>query len=115
MILSLFITAFYTTYRLSIMDDDIFWFDISLDFIFGSVYLNNHILAFDIIVNFLTSFYDNNNNLQTSFKRIAKNYFQGWLFIDILSVLPFYIIGNNWELLEILELFRFTRSIRIQK
>lgn len=43
----------------------------------------------DIIVNFLSSFYDSNNQLIFRFKDIFIKYLQGWFFIDLLSVLPF--------------------------
>ena len=61
-------------------------FNLSLDIVF----------AIDIIVTFLSSFYDDDYHLIDELRPIAINYIRGWFVIDLLAIVPFDIIlsGN---------------------
>jgi hypothetical protein len=45
-------------------------------------------LVLDIFLTFLTSYYDEYNQLKTRFKEIAYNYLSGWFFVDLASSVP---------------------------
>lgn len=55
------------------------WINVILDSIFG----------IDIIVVFLTAYYDDDFNLVESLRTIAANYIRGWFTVDLLAILPF--------------------------
>jgi hypothetical protein len=57
-----------------------FWlyFDLSIDIFF----------FFDVIINFLSAYEDQNGDLVTDLKPIAKNYLKSWFVIDITSCIP---------------------------
>ena len=79
-----------TPFRLSFIetDDDLsmFIFDIFVDICFG----------IDIIMNFLTAYYDNKKEeLVKSFKKIFIHYIKGWLIIDILAFFPLEAITDS--------------------
>ena len=82
LILMLLLTAVITPIRLCLIDDEDVesWYpwDVIFDIFF----------SMDIIVNFLSAFYDSNNQLVFRFKDIIVKYLLGWFFIDIISILP---------------------------
>lgn len=45
-------------------------------------------IGFDILVTFVTAYYDNNHVLQRKLSQIARHYVRGWFVIDVCSVLP---------------------------
>lgn len=47
------------------------------------------IFSIDIFLNFLTAYFDNEENLIVNKKKIAINYLTGWFLLDFLSTLPF--------------------------
>ena len=47
------------------------------------------IFFIDIILNFLTAYFDNEDNLIVDKKKIVINYLTGWFLLDLLSTLPF--------------------------
>jgi len=55
---------------------------IAIDFLFLS----------DIIVIFNTAFYNDEMEIITCKKMIAKNYISGWFTVDLLAIIPFDII-----------------------
>jgi hypothetical protein len=46
----------------------------------------------DIIINFLSAYYDENLVIIDNYKDIAINYLMGWFFIDFITVIPFDVI-----------------------
>jgi hypothetical protein len=46
------------------------------------------IFMLDIVINFLTPIEDDSGDYIINFKAIAKNYLQGWFWIDLLSCFP---------------------------
>jgi len=44
--------------------------------------------AFDIVFNFFTPFFDDNEELIIGFKEISFHYILGWFFLDILATAP---------------------------
>lgn len=63
-----------------IEDQSLGWeiIDKSFDVIFG----------LDMIITFVSGYYDEDNNLVISHKEIALSYFSGWFFIDFLAIFP---------------------------
>ena len=57
-------------------------FNMTLDIIF----------AIDIIIVFLSSFYDDEFHLIDELRPIAVNYIRGWFIIDFVAIIPFDII-----------------------
>ena len=69
-------------YRVSFKEfDDINW--IIIDTLFDLFFL------FDIVLNFLTAFIDEDGKLVYKYKKIAKAYIRGTFFIDFISIIPF--------------------------
>jgi hypothetical protein len=62
---------------------------------------------------FLTAFYDKNQNLQTSYSAIIRNYLRGWFLVDVLSVMPFEMIGDTVSGPTYNRLFRLLRLPRL--
>ena len=49
----------------------------------------NLFFLFDIVLNFLTAFIDEDGKLVYKYKKIAKAYIRGTFFIDFISIIPF--------------------------
>ena len=102
-------------YRISFINesdqDEWVIFDFLCDTMFGV----------DIVINFITAFYNLKNELVTNFKLIAQNYLWGWFIIDSLAFIPlsdiFQGISTNAtiinKLMRILRLPRLYRLIKI--
>lgn len=58
-------------------------------------YIVNILFILDMFVTMNSSFYDSNNQIVQSRRKIIKNYIQGWFFIDLLAAFPFEILENN--------------------
>jgi len=43
----------------------------------------------DIFINFISAYFDKEDNLEVNKKVIAKKYLKGWFALDFISVLPF--------------------------
>ena len=78
----------------------------------------------DIILNFFSPYYDTEDNLIISRKKIIVNYLTGWFFTDTLGIIPFDLIfetnryGNLIRIVRLPKLLRFikmTKFIRILK
>ena len=71
--------SIYLPYRLAFIVEPelgLIIMEIIIDLLFG----------LDIIINFFTAFYDNQNNLITKKTEIAKNYLKTWFLIDLISM-----------------------------
>ena len=62
---------------------DLFWFELCIDFLF----------FFDILITLNTAILNDSGYVETSRTRIFQNYLCGMLLIDILAILPFYLIS----------------------
>lgn len=58
-------------------------------------YIVNILFILDMFVTMNSSFYDSNNQIVQSRRKIIKNYLQGWFFIDLLAAFPFEILENS--------------------
>ena len=69
----------------------------------------------DLILNFLQSYkHPDTNNIVIDLKQIAKNYvFNGWFFIDFVSVFPFEDIFPSGSMTKLFRLFRLPRLIKL--
>jgi len=72
-------TAILTPYRVSFIEDGNQTFEI-IEIIFDVGF------GIDIIVNFISAYYDPRYGLITDFKSIAKNYLKGWFWVDIVAM-----------------------------
>lgn len=112
-------TCLVTPYRvafLSSVDNTQAWYMID--------WVTDSIFWFDILVNFLSAYYDNNDNLIVEKRTIVCNYLSGWFFPDVVGVLPFdYILnvtryGNLVRVAKLPRLYklvRMTKMIRVLK
>ena len=50
------------------------------------------IFGIDILVNFMTSYYDDDFKLIDDRKTIAKKYLGGWFLPDLIAIFPFELI-----------------------
>ena len=80
----------------------------------------NIFFGIDIVINFLTPYYEDNGELQFSSSQIALNYCKGFFFIDFVSSIPFSIItgGNSGganKLLRIMKIPRLIKMIKLTK
>lgn len=71
----------------------------------------------DIIINFFSAYYDNEENLITDKKVIAKNYLKGWFFIDLVTSIPldFIIDSQAANINSIVKVSRLPRLYKIFK
>jgi hypothetical protein len=100
-----------------------FYYDVSYQFQIINVCID-FIFICDVIFNFLTPYQDKEGNLVTDLKQIAIRYLSSWLLLDLLSSLPFDIIGvyisysglNNIEYSSKLQsLLRISKIMRLGK
>ena len=74
-------TATITPFRLALVEEEtIDWFVIGL--IIDGLFFS------DVIVNCFLCYYDSDNNIITSHKKIFLNYLTGWMLLDILACIP---------------------------
>ena len=50
--------------------------------------------AADVVINFRTSFYDDDHQIVLSAKVVARRYSEGWFVWDLVATLPYHIIGT---------------------
>jgi hypothetical protein len=83
----------------------------------------NYFFMFDVLVNLMSAYYDQDNLLVTNNIYIAKNYMRGWMIVDIISVIPFSDImeesnsqyNNLIRLMRLPRLYRLIRVLRLIK
>jgi Ion transport protein len=72
-------TALYTPFRVAFVEDDTDLTTI-IDMIFTVGF------GIDMILNFITAYFDPKNGLVTSYKLIAKEYLKWWFWIDFVAM-----------------------------
>lgn len=76
-------TATVLPYRISFLNDEdkTFWdvFDIVFDTLFW----------FDLVINFVSAYYDEEGKLVRTRREVMLNYLRGWFLIDFLACFPF--------------------------
>ena len=109
--LTLIYTAFITSFTMAFIESDTldYWefIDLVMDFIY----------FFDFLINLNSAFFDSNGNLVVNRKRILIEYFKGWMIIDVLSFIPFSVIGreSGAETVDANKYVRFFRLPRLYK
>ena len=78
MVIALVFTAIYVPVRLAFLEK------VSITFLVFE-YIIDAIFILDIFFNFISAYYDEDHNLMTKKKQIAKNYLRGWFIIDLLA------------------------------
>jgi hypothetical protein len=78
-------------------------------------YVIDAIFFADIIVNFLSAYYDAQNNLVTAHSAIASNYLRGWFTIDFIASFPFYLFEVSTEQSKYKGFVRMTRLPRLYR
>ena len=76
-------TVIITPFRIcfiEIQDDKIYSY---MDLIFDAFF------SLDILINFISSYYDEKNQLVFNLRTIMLNYFKGWFLIDFLTIFPY--------------------------
>jgi Ion transport protein len=114
----LMITCVLTPYELAFENDD-------ENFIYLGVDTSINIcFAFDIVINFMTAYYDNDYNMIDDHRVIARDYIYTWFFIDLVSIIPFdmiFVFGNFNRLARVArigklyKIIRMTRMVRMLK
>ena len=77
------VTIIYYPYRICFVDED--HYD-------DLVLIDNFVDGFfmiDIIINSISSYYDEKNQLVFNLRTIMLNYFKGWFLIDFLTIFPY--------------------------
>lgn len=73
----------------------------------------------DLILNFLTAYYDERLNLITSYKQISRRYFRSWFVIDLLGSVPIDLItigmSDNDRTLYVFGALKLPRLFRIAR
>lgn len=103
-------------YEVTNRSSAIFWFELSVDIVF----------ACDMIINFITAYYDNSTRcLICSPIRIAMNYLKGYFIIDFIATVPIgYILSSSsgsvvgsklGKLGRLPKLARFLKAVRLLK
>ncbi|CAD8104476.1 unnamed protein product [Paramecium sonneborni] len=118
LIFLLLATTIITPFKVCFIDsgNDGFWFwvDVIFDILFFA----------DIVINFLSAFYDEEQKVIDDYILIAKSYLTGWFIIDFIAVLPItYFLDDNTQakalrynkLLRLIRLPRLYRLVRLIK
>ena len=72
--------------------------------------------ACDIVLNFLTVYYDQEDNVVTSKKLICRKYTRGWFAIDTISILPFsHMLSFGKDYTSLARLARLPRLYKLIK
>ncbi len=72
--------------------------------------------AVDIWLNFRTAQYDSKGHLVTDRRVLAKQYLSGWFFLDVLSVVPFDLIIDEWSTMtSMVKTVRIARVAKIMR
>jgi len=88
--LTLVYTALFMPVRVAFITDDLDhgeW--TALDWTSDGIFL------IDIFVTFFSAYFNSDDNLITSRKKICKNYLMGWFVLDVASILPFQYFTNS--------------------
>jgi len=110
-------SAIFTPYNLAFSDsytESVF--DIIIDILFGV----------DLVLNFFCAYYDSEENLVKSRRKIVTTYLKGWFIIDFISIFPFYLFINSSsanitkltrlsKLPKLYKLVKLTKLLRITK
>jgi hypothetical protein len=113
----LIFSCLITPYRLALIEED------SDNWVIINAFIDIMFLC-DIILIFNTTYYDEEFNLISDRKTIAIIYFKGWLFIDLVAIVPFDLLmgGNQLNNLvriarlgKMYKLVKLTRLIRVAK
>ena len=105
----LVMTAFLAPFRVCFVDDEDVddWYIVDLIF---DVYF-----YCDILVNFISQTFNNNNQFISTFKDISINYLTGWFIIDFVAIFPFDTISSGGGNLSYNKLFRMLRLPRLYR
>jgi hypothetical protein len=107
-------TATFVPFKLSFLDN-------SSMAILVIDYIVDALFALDILVNFLTAFFNQNGELVTDRCKIASNYLKSWFLFDFLVCFPFQLVlpgssSNQYNgLVRLVKLPRLYRMFRILK
>ena len=52
-------------------------------------WIQDSLFLLDILLNFVTGYYDNENNLVLDFKPIIQRYICSWFMLDFIALFPF--------------------------
>lgn len=63
----------------------------------------------DILINFRTTFVNNNDEVVSHPGKIAVHYFRGWFLIDLVAAIPFDLLLFGSDTDEVLQLFKQLR------
>lgn len=63
----------------------------------------------DILINFRTTFVNNNDEVVSHPGKIAVHYFRGWFLIDLVAAIPFDLLLFGSDTDEVLQLFKRLR------
>ncbi|CAD8184026.1 unnamed protein product [Paramecium pentaurelia] len=118
LIFLLLATAVITPFKVCFIDSGNegfwFWIDIIFDVLFFA----------DIVINFFSAFFDEEQRIIDDYQMIAKQYLTGWFTIDFIAVLPItYFLDDNTDapalrynkLLRLIRLPRLYRLARLLK
>ncbi|CAK89996.1 unnamed protein product (macronuclear) [Paramecium tetraurelia] len=118
LIFLLLATAVITPFKIDSGNDGFwFWIDIIFDVLFFA----------DIVINFLSAFFDEEYRIIDDYYLIAKQYITGWFVIDFIAVLPItYFLDDNTDapalrynkllrLIRLPRLYRLARLLKISK
>lgn len=83
-------------------------------------YVCDVMFGIDIMINFLSAYYNEKNELVTNYKTIAINYVWGWFIIDALAFMPLNYIfedmsTNKTTLSKLLRILRLPRLYKLIK
>mmetsp|Transcript_1304 Transcript_1304/g.3742 ORF Transcript_1304/g.3742 Transcript_1304/m.3742 type:complete len:899 (+) Transcript_1304:106-2802(+) len=111
----LLFTALVTPYEVSFLFgglNSLFWINRSVDLVF----------FFDMILQFFLIFYDETDDIWVQdHQRIAWTYTRSWFLIDLVSILPFDVLGivlessalNKLKIIRIIKLLRLAKLLRV--
>ncbi len=87
------------------------FYENSTDIWMGVEILLDLIFFVDLIFNFITAYFDNEESLVDNRTRIACNYLKSWFLIDLFSITPVSFFMKK----SVNDLFKITRMARINR
>lgn len=101
-------TVTVTPYRVGFVDSDDWrwiWIELTIDILF----------FLDVLVNCVSAYYDATDTLVVDQRRIFVHYAETWMFIDLLSCIPFSMLFNDSSYGSLVRVGKLPRLYRILK
>jgi hypothetical protein len=102
--------SFVTTFDIAFVEQT----EIAVDAWFVTNRIVDIFFLLDIVVNFMLGYHDPiTNELVIEQEKVIAHYLRGWFPLDLVSIIPFNLVGSAGESMRLLRMFRLAKLFRI--